>query len=139
MYRYLALAAIVFGVLAPAAFAEEGPSQPSAIERLTRQEDARWSDPRLGITYPSAWQPSAIERLVRQEDARAAQTPTVQIVSGGGFDWLVAAIGAATALATALLACGLAIVARSRRLERAQAGQSSSSVNSTELPAGSRT
>lgn len=133
MYRYLALAAIVIGVLAPAAFAEEGPSQPSAIERLTRQEDARWSDPRLGITYPSAWQPSAIERLVRQEDVRrndprlevgaskptTVQTPTVNIVGEDGFDWMAAAIGAVAAVATVLLASGLALVARTHRVGRA--------------------
>lgn len=129
----LALAAIVVGGLAPAALAEDGPTQPSAIERLIRQEDARWSDPRLDITYPSAPQPAAIERLVRQEDARqddprlrvgaskptTVETPTVNIVGEDGFDWLAAAIGAVAAVATVLLASGLALVARTHRVGRA--------------------
>ena len=133
MYRHVVLAgAIVLGTLAPGAFAQDAPMQPSAIERLVRQEDARRNDPRLGITTPSPAQPSAIERLVRQEDARAhdprlgisegrpaAWSPAVEIVVAEGFDWVSAAIGAVAAFATVLLASGLAIVARSRGLGRA--------------------
>lgn len=129
----LTLAAIVLSGLSPAALAADGPTQPSASERLIRQEDARWSDPRLGITYPSAPQPAAIERLVRQEDARqndprlgvgaskpaTVRTPTVNIVGKDGFDWLAAAIGAVGGMATLLLATGLAIVARTHRVGRA--------------------
>jgi hypothetical protein len=134
MYRYAALAGmIVLSGLAPAAFAQDAPTQPSAIERLVRQEDARWNDPRLGITYPSAPQPAAIERLVRQEDVRGndprlgiggsapatVRTPAVNIVGEDGFDWLAAAIGAVGGMATLLLATGLAIVARTHRVGRA--------------------
>lgn len=135
MYRSLtlALAVIVLGGLSPAARAEDGTTQPSAIERLVRQEDARWNDPRLAITYPSAAQPGAIERLVRQEDGRGndprlgigssapatVRTPTVNIVGEDGFDWLAAAIGAVGGMATLLLATGLAIVARTHRVGRA--------------------
>lgn len=133
MYRYAALAAIVLGALAPVAPAQDAPRQPSAMERLIRQEDALWNDPRLGITYTSAAQPAAIERLVRQEDARqndprlgigsskpsTVQTPTVSIVGADGFDWLAAAIGAVAGMATLLLAFGLAVVARTQRVGRA--------------------
>lgn len=134
MYRYAALAGtIALSGLAPAAFAQDAPTQPSAIERLVRQEDARWNDSRLGIAYPSAPQPAAIERLVRQEDARGndprlgiggsapttVRTPTVNIVGEDGFDWLAAAIGAVGGMATLLLATGLAIVARTHRVGRA--------------------
>ena len=42
MYRFVALAGvIVLGGLAPAALAQDAPTQPSAVERLIRQEDAR--------------------------------------------------------------------------------------------------
>lgn len=133
MYRYVALAAVVLGGLAPAALAEDAPPQPSAMERLIRQEDARWNDPRLAIAYPSSAQPAAIVRLARQEDARqndprlgigaselaTVETPTVNIVGEEGFDWLAAAIGAVAAIATLLLAFGLAVVARTQRVGRA--------------------
>ena len=134
MYRYAALAGmIVLGGLAPAAFAQAAPTQPSAIERLVRQEDARWNDPRLAITYPSAAQPGAIERLVRQEDGRrndprlgigssapaTVRTPTVNIVGDDRFDWLAAAIGAVAGMATLLIVTGLTIVARTHRVGRA--------------------
>jgi hypothetical protein len=134
MYRYAAVAGmIVVSGLAPTAFAQDAPTQPSAIERLVRQEDARWNDPRLGITYPTAVQPTAIQRLVRQEDARpndprlgisgsvpaTVPTPTVHIVGEDGFDWLAAAIGAVAGMATLLLATGLAVVARTQRIRRA--------------------
>jgi hypothetical protein len=134
MYRFVALAGvIVLGGLAPAALAQDAPTQPSAVERLIRQEDARWMDPRLGITYPSAPQPTAVGRLVRQEDARVTdprlgigegraatgQTPTIEVLGGEGFDWLAAAIGAVAGMAMLLLASGLAIVARTHRVGRA--------------------
>ena len=90
-------------------------------------------DPRLGITYPSAPQPTAVGRLVRQEDARVTdprlgigegraatgQTPTIEVLGGEGFDWLAAAIGAVAGMAMLLLASGLAIVARTHRVGRA--------------------
>ena len=129
----LTLAVIVLGGVSPAALAAEGPTQPTASERLIRQEDARWSDPRLGITYPSPPQPAVIERLVRQEDARAddprlgigaaqpaaGRTPTVNIIRDRGFDWLAAAIGAVAGMASLILASGLAILARTERLGHA--------------------
>ena len=58
---------LLTGALVPAAAAANGSAQPSAIERLVRQEDARGT---VGGSPDTASQPSAIERLVRQEDAR---------------------------------------------------------------------
>jgi hypothetical protein len=100
---------LLTGALAPAAAAENGSAQPSAIERLVRQEDARGT---AGASPPhAASQPTAVERLVRQEDARrndpalgitrATQVisvptpPRITVVTRDGFDWLDAAIGAA--------------------------------------------
>lgn len=132
MYRYMALAAIVLGGMAPAALAQDAPPQPSAMERLIRQEDARWNDPRLGLAEEPAWQPSAIERLQRQEDARAndprlgivpvagatSAPPAVQIVAADGFDWVSAGLGALVGLAVALVGAGFAIVSRASRAAR---------------------
>ena len=40
---------MLVAVAAPTASAEQAPPPPSAMERLIRQEDARWNDPRLGL------------------------------------------------------------------------------------------
>ena len=77
---------LVSCVLAPgSAAAAGGSSEPSAIERLIRQEDARRNDPRLGITHatPAITVPAA---------------PRIEIVTRDGFDWLDAAFGALTAV-----------------------------------------
>lgn len=124
---------MLVGIAAPGAYAKQGSAQPSAMERLVRQEDARWNDPRLGLAEKPSPQPSAIERLVRQENTRAndprlgiatsvpasGSTPSVQIVSDDGFDWLAAAIGAIASAAALLAAVGLGIVVRAQHLRRA--------------------
>ena len=98
---------MLVAVAAPTASAEQAPPPPSAMERLIRQEDARWNDPRLGLAEKPAPQPSAVQRLVRQEDARAndprlgvatgappsPKAPTIQIIAVNSFDWLSAGIG----------------------------------------------
>ena len=124
--------ALLLSAVAPAS-AQDGPAQPSAIERLVRQEDARSNDPRLGLAEKSAAQPSAVERLVRQEDARSndpalgiaessrpvSEPPTVQVVVRDGFDWLAAGIGGIAVAAAFLVAVGLTIVVRSQQPRRA--------------------
>ena len=125
---------LLTGALATGAAAENGPDQPSAIERLDRQEDARRNDPRLGITnIDASSQPTAVERLIRQEDARrndpalgitrATQVisvptpPRIEVVTRDTFDWLDAGIGAAAAvgLLVALLGATLAVRAATPR------------------------
>ena len=120
-----AMCSVSLVLAAPPAYGQEAPTQPNAIARLIRQEDARWNDPRLGLPEKPAPQPSAIERLVLQEDARArdprlgvenavqtSEPPAIQVVRAGGFDWLAAAIGAVSGLAVALIGLGLVVAAR---------------------------
>ena len=86
------------GVATPVASAEQAASEPSAIERLIRQEDARSNDPRLGLAVKpngqalgrsgaptpglfalgplgqgSLWEITAVPEIVRQCD-QAAQS-----------------------------------------------------------------
>lgn len=117
------------GALATAAAADpgsSGSSQPSAIERLVRQEDARGTGSLSAGAGPS--QPTAIERLVRQEDARrndpalgitrATQViavptaPRIEVVSRDGFDWVDAGIGAAAVAAGLALLTGATLAFR---------------------------
>ena len=116
---------LLTGALVPVAAAESGSAQPSAIERLVRQEDNRGT---VGAAPQSPSQPSAIERLIRQEDARrndpalgitrATQVisvptpPRIEVVSRDGFDWLDAVIGAAAAVAMVAALGGATLVVR---------------------------
>jgi hypothetical protein len=90
---------IVLGALAPAAGAgtPQRPvaDEPTAVERLIRQEDARRNDLRLGITRatPAVTVPAA---------------PRIEIVTRDGFDWLDAAFGA---LAAVVVVAGAALAA----------------------------
>lgn len=123
---------MLVAVAAPTASAEQAPPPPSAMERLIRQEDARWNDPRLGLAEKPSPQPSAVQRLVRQEDARAndprlgvatgappsPKAPTIQIIAVNSFDWLSAGIGGIASAAALLVALGLWMVARSHHPRR---------------------
>lgn len=115
---------LLAGALGSAAAAGDGSPQPSAIERLVRQEDARGT---VGSPSQAPAQPTDVERLVRQEDARrndpalgitrATQVssvpapPRMEVVARDGFDWLDAAIGFASAMAlVAGLGCATLVV-----------------------------
>jgi hypothetical protein len=90
---------IFLGALAPAAGAgtPQRPvsGEPTAVERLIRQEDARRNDLRLGITRatPAVTVPAA---------------PRIEVVTRDGFDWLDAAFGA---LAAVVVVAGSAVAA----------------------------
>lgn len=91
---------LLTGALVPAAAAANGSAQPSAIERLVRQEDARRNDPALGITRAT-------------QVISVPTPPRIEVVSRDGFDWLDAAIGAATGTAMLAALGGAALVVRS--------------------------
>jgi hypothetical protein len=96
---------LVTGGLASGAAADPvgkaaGSSQPTAIERLVRQEDARRNDLQLGITRATQIVP-------------IPPAPRIQVVSRDGFDWLDAAIGAAAGVAALTALTGATLVARS--------------------------
>ena len=118
---------VVATVAGPVAGAEQAPSEPSAMERLIRQEDARRNDPRLGLAVEPAPQPTAIERLVRQEVARSKDprlglvpvppetVPAIEVVGAGGFDWLSTLVGAVAGAALLLaVMCGVVLARASR-------------------------
>jgi hypothetical protein len=92
----ICLASLVLGASAPAALAAANrPKEPTAIERLIRQEDARRNDLSLGITRatPAVTVPAA---------------PRVEVVTHDEFDWLDAAFGA---LAAVVVVVGTALTA----------------------------
>jgi hypothetical protein len=125
----ICITCVAIVVAAPGASAQPASEQPTAIERLIRQEDARWNDPRLGITFSTTPQPSAVERLVRQEDARSNDprlglTPTIQAAKAPGFDWLSAAIGALAGAALLLVLSGTVVLARGMRAEHSRSAES---------------
>ena len=128
---FLITGLLAAGALATGAAADTGStgaSQPSAIERLVRQEDARGTASASASAGP--WQPTAIERLVRQEDARrhdpalgitrATQVvplppaPRIVVVSRDGFDWPDAFLGAGAAAAAVAALGGALLVVRTR-------------------------
>lgn len=90
---------LAFGVLAPAAAPASDPrrhaaDEPTAVERLIRQEDARRHDLRLGITRATT--------AITVPDA-----PRIEVVTRDRFDWLDAvfgALGAVVVVAAAALA-----------------------------------
>ena len=83
---------------APAA---EYPAEPTAVERLVRQETARRNDLQLGITRPT--------------QVVAAPIPTrIEVVRDDGFDWLDAALGAASAVGLAGALGGAVLLVRGR-------------------------
>jgi len=129
----LVLAATVAALAIPAVALGQ-PRQPSPVERIVAQENARQHDPALyggtwvaGYPGPSqASQPSPIERLIAQEDARRNDPaiyggtwapgfprPVVQISASGGFHWLDAGVGAAGAFALVVLGIGAGVITRS--------------------------
>ena len=74
-------------------------SQPTAIERLIRQEDARRNDPALGITRAT-------------QVISVPTPPRIEVVARDGFDWLDAVIGAAAAVAIVAALGGATLVVR---------------------------
>jgi hypothetical protein len=91
------LSSLALAALAPAGWAESAPPQPSAIERLIRQERAKRLDVRSAPVIP------------------APPPPALQVVVSDGFDWLDALIGATSALAVVVVVGGTAtLVSRSR-------------------------
>jgi hypothetical protein len=75
------------------------PSQPTAIERLVRQEDARRNDPALGITRAT-------------QVISVPTPPRIEVVARDGFDWLDAVIGAAALVAIVAALGGATLVVR---------------------------
>ena len=93
----ICLVGLAIAAFAPAGWAERAPYQPSAMERLIRQERAK----RLDIT--------------RVPVTPAPTPPALQVVVADGFDWLDALIGATSALALVVVAGGTAtLVSRTR-------------------------
>jgi hypothetical protein len=93
---------LISGALATAAAGDTGrsaASQPTAIERLVRQERARRHDPALGITRAT-------------QVISVPSPPRIEVVTRNGFDWSDAAIGAASALALLSLLTGATLAVR---------------------------
>jgi hypothetical protein len=94
-----ALGVLVTGALATGAAAASAPSQPTAVERLIRQEDARRNDPALGITRAT-------------QVISVPTPPRIEVIARDGFDWLDAVIGAAAAAAIVAALGGATLVVR---------------------------
>jgi hypothetical protein len=98
----LGVLAVSVPVAGPAATStDSGPAQPTAVERLVRQEKARRNDPVLGITRATQVVP-------------LAPAARIVVVSRDGFDWFDAFLGAGAVVAAvaALGATMLAVRAR---------------------------
>lgn len=81
----------------PTGWAGSEPPQPTAVERLVRQERAH----RVDVTQIPGLRPPA--------------PPALQVVVADGFDWLDALVGATTALSVTVVVGGAAtLVSRSR-------------------------
>jgi hypothetical protein len=135
----LVLVATVAALAIPAV-AQAQPRQPSPVERIVAQENARKHDPALyggtwvaGYPGPSqAGLPSPIERLIAQEAARRNDPaiyggtwapdfprPVVEVSASGDFRWVDASVGAAGAFALVALGVGASVIARSGGSARA--------------------
>lgn len=137
----------VAGIAVPVSSGASTQPQPSAIERLIRQEDARWPDSQivgersLGLTGDSpltrAVRSPASEKLAaaiqtaidaRRNDprlgdasvGRRASGPTpARVAAADGFAWLPVALGAFAGLAVGLVGAGVAFLAGGSRAARA--------------------
>ena len=100
----LALVVLTVGVPAASSAATStggGPAQPTAVERLVRQEKARRSDPALGITRATQVVP-------------LPPAPRIVLVSREGFDWPDAFLGAGAAFAAVAVLGGALLAVRTR-------------------------
>jgi hypothetical protein len=99
--RPLAVATALIGIAAPAqAGRHDAALEPSAIERLLLQEQARGVDICGGL-------PACVAGF-----GGSVPVPSVTIVEPSAFDWGDAGVGAAGAFGLMLLASGLVIVSR---------------------------
>ena len=78
-----------------------GAAQPTAVERLVRQEKARRNDPALGITRATQVVP-------------LPPAPRIVVVSRDGFHWPDALLGAGAAVAAVAVLGGALLAARTR-------------------------
>ena len=107
----LVLSVLAFGVpaagwAAASGGSVDGPAQPTAIERLVRQEKARRNDPALGITRATQVVP-------------LPSAPRIVVVSRDGFDWPDAFLGAGAAVAAVAALGGAMLAVRARTPSRA--------------------
>ena len=102
----LAFAVPAAGWSAVSGGAADGPAQPTAIERLVRQEKARRNDPALGITRTTQVVP-------------LPSAPRIVVVSRDGFDWPDAFLGAGAAVAAVAALGGAMLAVRARTPSRA--------------------
>jgi hypothetical protein len=105
----LALGVLAFGVPAAGSAAtstDGGPAQPTAVERLVRQEKARRNDPALGITRATQVVP-------------LPPAPRIVVVARDGFDWLDAFLGAGATVAAVAALGGALLAVRTRTPTRA--------------------
>jgi hypothetical protein len=98
----ISAAAALFGAaLAPVGAAMDGRMlEPTAVERLVRQEDGRRNDLQLGITRATQIVP-------------IPPAPRIEVVARDDFDWREAALGAAAGVVALTAAIGTALVVRS--------------------------
>lgn len=114
---------LVAGAVAPVAAGSSESREPSAIERLVRQEDARRSDPALGATrewesvgIADPWIPARVAGPL----TNIPVVSSVEVVDpSDGFDWLDALIGAAAGAAVLAASAGLGIAFRTHGLRQA--------------------
>ncbi len=104
----LAVGSLAAGTLAPVASGQDSTSEPTAVERLVRQEDARRNDLALGIT-----------RITPAVITEVPPPPRLEVVARDGFDWLDALVGAATGVAVLVALGGATVAVRSRALRHA--------------------
>ena len=97
---------LAIGALATNATAADYPAEPTAVERLVRQEDARRNDLQLGVTRATQVVP-------------APTSPRIEVVANDGFDWRDAAVGAATAIGLAVALAGAVVAVRTHAPEHA--------------------
>jgi hypothetical protein len=114
---------LVTGGIAPVAAGGNEPTQPSAVERLVRQEDARRNDPALGATRE--WESVGIvdpwiAARVEGPLTNIPVAPSIEIVDpADGFDWSDALVGAAAAAAILAASAGLGLAVRTHGLRQA--------------------
>ncbi len=102
----LALGVPAAGWAAASGGAVRGQAQPTAIERLVRQEKARRNDPALGITRATQVVP-------------LPSAPRIVVISRHGFDWPDAFLGAGAAVAAVAALGGAMLAVRARTPSRA--------------------
>jgi hypothetical protein len=114
---------LIAGAIASVAMGTEEPGQPSAIERLVRQEDARRNDPGLGVTRE--WESIGIVDpwIAARVTGPLTNLPVARSIevadASDGFDWLDALVGAAAGAAILAASAGIGLAARTHGLRQA--------------------